>query len=520
MKIYFDFNIKQTLLCHEMAKYWKKHYGIKDFAGAVVVHNGKHYNFLKRQKDINYKYIDNRDEIEKEALKKELDVEKLKEIEKKLDIPLWYFVVADRNIGHSFVKGADLPISKMMKIVNHENVMKMVLHFYEFYDRRLDKFKPDAVIFTAMASLPPLILAKICEMKKIPYYILKSTRVKKLYTIIRNSYKEESYDIEKDFKKILKSKNFNSSAIKYVESFIKTPESPEYAKGNKKKIELLKRKNILSILFSRGLYLGIRIAKAGIKYCLNLTTKEESFLRDKGKMSKWWLNTKKELFPKILLNKTCNQKLDFSEKYVYYPLHLNPEASTMILAPNFVNQLNVIEILAKNIPITHKLYVKEHIPNLGTRPRGFYKELKKYPNVKLISPGEDTFSLIRNASLVATISGTAAWEAVLIGIPAITFSRSFYSIAGLSEYCTDLNEVGPKIKKLIYEKNSINKEERKIRLKSFVSAVFNNSFPCDVSSIVWGKQKEYSKILKEKKEDVAILAEQYMNSIKRDKPQS
>jgi len=52
MKIFFDFNLnRQTFLAHELAKYWKKKYGVKDYAGMVGVKNGAHYDFFKKNKN-------------------------------------------------------------------------------------------------------------------------------------------------------------------------------------------------------------------------------------------------------------------------------------------------------------------------------------------------------------------------------------------------------------------------------------------------------------------------------------
>lgn len=118
---------------------------------------------------------------------------------------------------------------------------------------------------------------------------------------------------------------------------------------------------------------------------------------------------------------------NYSYPYVYFPLHYDPEASTMVFAPKFANQLSLIEQIARSLPAGFKLLVKEHIPNTGRRPKGFYEKIKQIPDVVLVSPFEDNFRLIQNANLVATITGTAGWEAILLKKPCIVFGENQYS---------------------------------------------------------------------------------------------
>jgi len=233
MKIFFDFNLsRQALICHEMAKYWKKKYGIQDYAGMTAVKNGKHLDFLNNQKDIKYHFIDNRDLIEDEALKmKRIDLERIEQIEKDLNIPLWHFVVADRNMGHFFVKGAMMAKSPMMKLANHQNIMRWVIKYYDVINKRLDEYKPDAVIFLAIASLPPLMLAKICEKKGIPYFVPKSSRIRNLYSIIKNNARELNLNFTVDYEKFLYSKKSKQEISQFASDYVQAETARIYEKS-------------------------------------------------------------------------------------------------------------------------------------------------------------------------------------------------------------------------------------------------------------------------------------------------
>ena len=117
------------------------------------------------------------------------------------------------------------------------------------------------------------------------------------------------------------------------------------------------------------------------------------------------------------------------DKYVLFPLHFQPEASTIVCAEKYEKQLFFIDSWAKSLPADTKLYVKEHYAVLGHRDISFYKELKKYPNVRLINPWTDTQDLIKHAQAVTTLTGTAGWEAMLHKKPVFIGGNIFFDSA-------------------------------------------------------------------------------------------
>jgi hypothetical protein len=100
------------------------------------------------------------------------------------------------------------------------------------------------------------------------------------------------------------------------------------------------------------------------------------------------------------------------EQYVLYPLHFQPEASTLVQAPMYLDQLALVQDIARSLPAGHRLYVKEHLSSRGRRPLAYYEQLRSIPSVRLLGPDENTWDLIHNASAVAVITGTMGWEAM------------------------------------------------------------------------------------------------------------
>lgn len=128
-------------------------------------------------------------------------------------------------------------------------------------------------------------------------------------------------------------------------------------------------------------------------------------------------------------SKKFYNKADKTKKYVYFPLHYQPESSTLVCASKYEKQLFFIDSWAKSLPSDTVLYVKEHYTLLGNRELSFYKEIQKYPNVILIDPLEDSRQLILGAVAVTTLTGTAGFEAMLLGKPVIICGNVFYENA-------------------------------------------------------------------------------------------
>jgi hypothetical protein len=108
--------------------------------------------------------------------------------------------------------------------------------------------------------------------------------------------------------------------------------------------------------------------------------------------------------------------------FIYFPLSVEPEVTLTRESPEFNHQAYAIHSIAAGLPADMVVAVKEHISGIGTRPRDFYRNLAKIPNVVLLDPSEWGMDVIRKARVVATINGTSGFEAAVLGVPVLTFS--------------------------------------------------------------------------------------------------
>lgn len=136
----------------------------------------------------------------------------------------------------------------------------------------------------------------------------------------------------------------------------------------------------------------------------------------------------------------ATQSLPQGETYIYFPLHLQPELSTSALGGDYSDQLHAVEALSAWVPEGVKIYVKEN-PKQTEKQRDtfFFKRLSALKNVRMLSNSENTINLIKGSVAVATITGTAGWEALFHGKPVISFGLAWYRWApGVIEFKPDL----------------------------------------------------------------------------------
>ena len=136
--------------------------------------------------------------------------------------------------------------------------------------------------------------------------------------------------------------------------------------------------------------------------------------------------------------------VDLSGKYIYVPLHNQPEMSTSALGGKYRDQALVIETLARNLPKGWKIFVKEN-PRQGAYARGpmFFHRLSRIPQVEFMPSNASTYALAANAQFVASVTGTVGWEAIRVGTPAMIFGAAWYgSLPGVVQYREGLDFEG------------------------------------------------------------------------------
>tara|TARA_B100001248_G_scaffold102868_1_gene76598 strand:- start:14286 stop:15767 length:1482 start_codon:yes stop_codon:yes gene_type:complete len=139
---------------------------------------------------------------------------------------------------------------------------------------------------------------------------------------------------------------------------------------------------------------------------------------------------KKNLLKSIKLSE---ETIDDVSKFLYFPLHYEPERTSNPDGGFFHDQFLVLTSLRKFLPDEIDIVVKEHPSQLyfnmrGSRGRSplFYNLIKNIKGIKLVKSSFDSIELINKSEFIATISGSVAVEASILGKKAITFGSTWY----------------------------------------------------------------------------------------------
>lgn len=116
------------------------------------------------------------------------------------------------------------------------------------------------------------------------------------------------------------------------------------------------------------------------------------------------------------------------EKFVFFPLHVEPELAISPSGGHFEEQYEAIRFLASKLPEGWKLVVKEHPhqAGFGPRPIGFYEKISMISNVNFVKTQMNSLEIIASSQSVATITGSAGVEAVRLGKPSWVLGYPWY----------------------------------------------------------------------------------------------
>lgn len=224
------------------------------------------------------------------------------------------------------------------------------------------------------------------------------------------------------------------------------PKEAKIQQGYKKELYYMEGKHApqqMRSLHSRWKALGspgefIRRRKSLLERSIQKYSSIREFLSKKIVMSVMDTIEKRQYNENVV--RYTEKDIDLTRCYVYFPLHLQPEMTTDTLGGIYSDQILAIEKLRAMLPPDWLIYVKEN-PKQSKfmRQEYFYKRLKLIPHTVYVDRSIDTYELMEHAQFVATITGTAGWEAISGGRNVVIFGQSWYeSFPGVFRYREDL----------------------------------------------------------------------------------
>lgn len=154
----------------------------------------------------------------------------------------------------------------------------------------------------------------------------------------------------------------------------------------------------------------------------------------------------KNIFSLSLFNKINVNEIEINkENKAYLPLHIFPEANVDYWINNEADSdyySTIFEVLTymkeKNITV----YVKEHPGFLFLRDHDFYKKMKLFPNVRLISPFDSNCFKLEKIDNILIWHGSAGIEGLMQNKNVYVYDYNYYS----NGYLQTIKNFGDKIK--------------------------------------------------------------------------
>ena len=120
------------------------------------------------------------------------------------------------------------------------------------------------------------------------------------------------------------------------------------------------------------------------------------------------------------------------KKYIFFPLHFQPERTTLPEGWRYSDQLSAIKILSKSLPLNWQIIVKEHprqlsfdLRNYHYRDLNFYRKLKSIPRVIYLSSDANYDEILKKCDVTATITGSVCTEGIFLNKPSVIFGQTW-----------------------------------------------------------------------------------------------
>lgn len=144
----------------------------------------------------------------------------------------------------------------------------------------------------------------------------------------------------------------------------------------------------------------------------------------------WHVQTHLRMVVNARKMRAMSTSMDQLGQFVYYPLHVPADMALTLRAPEYLDQLTLIERIAQSLPYGLQLVIKEHPAMIGAMDaRRVGQLLKRYDHLKLVPAQTNNYEVLRRARAVVTVNSKSGAEAALLGVPVLALGDAFYSDA-------------------------------------------------------------------------------------------
>ena len=329
-------------------------------------------------------------------------------LERRLGVNALDLLRSDRHLGIGFVTTADFHGSPYADAMDYRKSMDVALRLCDFAERLMDAHRPLCVIGFPGAVHTNAVIS-VAEATGAPMRTLGAPRRANFFCW---AVDRESWPID--------------LASHYAEELRRPAAAAEGEDGGHAaplRTELL-RKRIAANASVRALLranwkqfrgnVGVVLKGRGGLYG------NYGILPKMRAVTGQWLARRRALAEAPVLPRLPNDL-----PFIFFPLHMEPEASLMVEARHAPNQATAIDWLARAAPPGWSVVVKEHPAQGVPRSRGFLDLLRRYPNLIACGMLEQADEIMARARAVAIINGTVGFQAAAAGKPVLSFYERY-----------------------------------------------------------------------------------------------
>lgn len=310
----------------------------------------------------------------------------------------------------------------------------------KFFTRQFDAHKPVAVVYEQASNSFALAALKICQQRGIPFCSLAPSRIPGRIEISTTGAIGD-WKILSENRKKAKLRKIKTSSWSIAEKYIKEIDTatPDYMKQGQSG-EMLSR---LSLIDRYAKLEKLQHIARAWRYKKNYPTDMKLAYQHGDPIHLSWSYFRRSLTRRIrahYVQRFYNNAPKDCEFFVY-PLHFHPEASTSVLAPDFINEMHVIKSIAFRLPTNIRLVVKEHPSAIALQSIEFYKQLSILPNVDLVAANISAKKLARDSIGVICVTSTLGLEAAAMKKPVIALGDVMYGYFPNVRMIRDLSAV-------------------------------------------------------------------------------
>ena len=372
----------------------------------------------------------------------------VREFEKTYQTPITHIVQADRHLGRGyFFLGHKHPKSRRSENRNLGQTYRHILALTRRLDEIIRQWQIDVVICSGIASSFGKLLCVVARHKGTRIRILNGSRIGTYYAWYHSEYWSHPLLIERFEGGRLDEAVADEAGTEYRSV-------PTSFSAQTNKLSMEKKTKLVGSLKAIAEQIGLRVrAYAGSLIKRRPLPKGGYYLSEN--INYLW-RIRRDYHVWQAYSKPVSDIL--GRRYVFYPLHIEPESASMVFSPEFNNQLAIIDMVAKSLPGDVLLVIKEHLTAIGRRPADFYDWLSEIPNVILVSADARGPQIAQSAQVVITLTGTAGLEAAAVGVPVLTFGmHNLYNAMEHVHFVHDFLRIRPLLADLLDE-DAINDE--------------------------------------------------------------